>query len=111
LRFAITFRANYIEFCQWGRFYAKNESHIQRLRGVIDVRDDTAVGADPTADLTGTITDPTGAVVGNAKIMITNSATAAQRRVTSNEAGVYSFPSLPPGVSALFRFETRLLHA
>src|SRR5579864_8066573 len=51
----------------------------------------------PTADLTGTITDPTGAAVSGAKINVTNNATAAQRQVTSNDAGVYSFPSLPPG--------------
>jgi hypothetical protein len=51
----------------------------------------------PTADLTGTITDPSGAAVSGAKITITNNATAAQRTVTSNDSGVYSLPSLPPG--------------
>ena len=51
----------------------------------------------PTGDITGTITDPTGAAISGAKITVTNTGTAAQRQVTSNAAGVYDFPALPPG--------------
>lgn len=48
-------------------------------------------------EITGTILDPTGAVVAGATVTITNVATNAVRTTESNEAGVYRFPSLPPG--------------
>ena len=49
------------------------------------------------ADLTGTVTDPNGAVVAGATVTAKNSATNISRSVTSNENGEYSFIALPPG--------------
>src|SRR5207237_7399921 len=51
----------------------------------------------PTGDITGTVTDATGAIVAGATVTIKNTATNAQRTATSNEAGAYNIPSLPPG--------------
>jgi hypothetical protein len=51
----------------------------------------------PTAELTGTVTDPTGAVVAGAQVVITNTATNAQRSTLTNAAGVYIAPALQPG--------------
>ena len=48
-------------------------------------------------EITGQITDASGAVVTGATIRVTNAATNANRQAVSNEAGVYSFPSLAPG--------------
>lgn len=47
---------------------------------------------------TGQISDSSGASIAGAAITITNTATNAVRTANSNEAGVYDFPSLVPGV-------------
>src|SRR5216684_2548936 len=52
----------------------------------------------PTAEIIGTVTDATGAVVTAAKVTLSNPATNTQRVVTTNEAGLYNLPALPPGV-------------
>jgi outer membrane receptor protein involved in Fe transport len=49
-------------------------------------------------EVSGTIVDPTGAIIAGATVTITNVATGLTRTTQSNEAGVYRFPSLPPGV-------------
>lgn len=49
------------------------------------------------ADLTGTVTDPNGAVVAGATVTAKNTSTNISRSVTSNENGEYSFIALPPG--------------
>ena len=51
----------------------------------------------PTAELSGTVTDPTGAVVAGAQIVITSAATNAQRSTLTNDAGIYIAPALQPG--------------
>ena len=50
-----------------------------------------------TADILGTVTDPTGAVVANATITVTNIDTKAERTVTSNASGEYDVTLLPVG--------------
>ena len=55
----------------------------------------------PDAALTGTLADPTGAVIPQARVTATHQATGVATRTTSNAAGVYVFPSLPPGEYAL----------
>src|SRR5271163_3445777 len=55
------------------------------------------VFADLTGDVQGTITDPTGAGVANAKITIKNVATGQTRVVTSSPSGEYSAPQLEIG--------------
>ena len=47
--------------------------------------------------LTGTVTDPTGAVIPSAKIVITNTETGAERDATSDTAGRYTFVQVVPG--------------
>src|SRR6516225_6044080 len=49
-------------------------------------------------EITGEVRDSTGAVVTSAAVTVTNEATGASRKVVTNEVGVYTFPSLPPGV-------------
>ncbi|MGH9662490.1 MAG: carboxypeptidase regulatory-like domain-containing protein, partial [Bryobacteraceae bacterium] len=49
-----------------------------------------------TADLVGTVTDPTGAAVANAKVTLTNSQTGASREVESDATGGYILTLLPP---------------
>ena len=47
--------------------------------------------------LNGTITDPTGAVVPTARVVVINSATGLNRETQSTDAGLYEFPNLPVG--------------
>src|SRR5258708_427715 len=60
-----------------------------------------ALMAQTLGGITGQVADPTGATVAGATITITNVATNANRTVMSNEAGVYDFPSLPPGAYSM----------
>src|SRR5215831_17438281 len=50
-----------------------------------------------TGQITGTITDATGAVVPNADVTITSEATGLKRDVRTNQAGIYILPLLQPG--------------
>jgi carboxypeptidase family protein/TonB-dependent receptor-like protein len=49
------------------------------------------------ANLSGTITDPSGAAIAGAKVTITNKATGVTRDATADAAGFYSAPNLLPG--------------
>ena len=53
--------------------------------------------AQSTSLLNGSVTDPSGATVGGAKIILTDPATGLQRTTTSNSAGLYQFLDVPPG--------------
>src|ERR1700742_687431 len=50
-----------------------------------------------TADVLGTVTDNSGAVVPNAKVTLTNLATNEARTIQSNSEGEYTFTFLKPG--------------
>ncbi|MGC1482952.1 MAG: TonB-dependent receptor [Candidatus Acidiferrum sp.] len=57
--------------------------------------------AQSTASLNGTVTDPTGAVVPNAKVSATNQATGVESTTQTDGAGAYLFPALPIGTYRL----------
>src|SRR5207248_11301708 len=48
-----------------------------------------------TGELTGLVADPSGAVVANAQVTLTNSATGDKRTTVTTPAGVYRFSALP----------------
>lgn len=50
-----------------------------------------------TADIVGTVTDPTGALVPNAKVTLQNLDTHQERSATTNSTGDYLFTLLPVG--------------
>ena len=54
-----------------------------------------------TAQLTGTVTDNTGAVIPGAQVTLINEATGDSRVVPSNGEGLYAFPALVPGSYSL----------
>ena len=56
-----------------------------------------AVSAQENATVTGTVTDSSGAVIPNAKVELTNTATGVKREVTTNSVGAYRFPNVGIG--------------
>ncbi|MBL8216645.1 MAG: TonB-dependent receptor [Bryobacterales bacterium] len=50
-----------------------------------------------TAQVTGTVSDPTGAVVSNARVLVTNTETGVSRESVTNESGNYLVTALLPG--------------
>ncbi len=54
--------------------------------------------AQAVGEITGTVTDPSGAVVPNARITATNTATDVSQSTVSSSAGTYTIPRLPVGM-------------
>src|SRR3984885_7808711 len=48
-----------------------------------------------SGELTGLVTDPTGAVITGASVKLTNTSTGEERTSTTTAAGTYRFPALP----------------
>src|SRR5215510_326948 len=55
------------------------------------------VSAQTSGEITGLVTDPSGAAVAGATVTVTNKATGATRISATNSEGLYAFPSLLPG--------------
>ena len=74
---------------------------MRRACGAMLVAALLAAGARPapaqTAQITGKITDPSGAVVPGAEISAVNLETGSRRETVSNSEGYYALPLLPPG--------------
>jgi outer membrane receptor protein involved in Fe transport len=54
--------------------------------------------AQSTSSVSGTVTDPAGAVIAGAKVEVTNQSTGVQSNSETDAAGAYLFPSLPIGI-------------
>src|SRR5215469_8937602 len=57
----------------------------------------TMLRAQDTGSITGTVTDPTGAAVGNAQVVVSNAARGIHRTTASNSSGEWVVPGLTPG--------------
>jgi len=55
----------------------------------------------PTATLSGVVTDPRGAVVSGAIVRATNTSTSSVRETLTNGEGAYALAALPPGEYAV----------
>lgn len=55
------------------------------------------LAAQSTGEVTGTVTDPSGAAVGGAALRLTNDATGVALPGRANEAGLFRFTALTPG--------------
>jgi hypothetical protein len=56
-----------------------------------------AAWAATTGSISGTLLDPVGAVIPGATVTATNTATGVENKTTTDDKGVYAFPSLPIG--------------
>src|SRR5690348_9303952 len=50
-----------------------------------------------TGSISGTVKDPSGAVIPGARVIVTNTAMGIQNKATTDDRGDYTFPSLPVG--------------
>ncbi len=64
-----------------------------------------AVQAEVTAGILGTVTDPSGATIPNATVIMRNPDTGLERRVQSNGSGSYEFLAVPVGENYSVRVE------
>lgn len=60
-----------------------------------------AAHAQVTAQITGTVQDPSGGVIPGAQVTLINEATHSTRAVETNSGGIYSFPALLPSSYSL----------
>jgi hypothetical protein len=71
--------------------------HATMLFVPLVVASSLAFGQLTTADILGTVTDASGAVIPNAQVTLTNLGTQEKRTITSNSSGDYTFTLLPVG--------------
>lgn len=57
----------------------------------------TTYGQTSRGAVSGTVTDPAGAVISRASILLTNTRTGIRRSSSSNEVGIYRFDAVDPG--------------
>lgn len=57
----------------------------------------SGAAAQSTGSINGTVSDPSGAAIADASVMVTNTGTALSRTVQTNASGVFSLPELPIG--------------
>jgi len=51
-----------------------------------------------TSTISGVVRDSSGSVVPNASVLLRNESTSLERRITTNDSGNFSAPTLPPGL-------------
>ncbi|MEO7660325.1 MAG: carboxypeptidase-like regulatory domain-containing protein, partial [Pyrinomonadaceae bacterium] len=56
-----------------------------------------AIHAQTTGSMSGTVTDPSGAVVPGATVTVVNTATGAERSAVASSTGAFDFQALQPG--------------
>lgn len=54
--------------------------------------------AQTSGEIAGEVRDPSGSVIAGADVKAVNKGTGAERATTTNEAGLYNFPNLQPGI-------------
>src|SRR5271163_959887 len=57
--------------------------------------------AQTAAEITGVVTDQSGAAAPSATVTVTNTATNVERVTSTNSSGIYTFPELAPGTYSL----------
>lgn len=75
-----------------------NKQFITALVAVLLLLVASAAFAQTTASISGTVSDPSGAVVPKATVTITNQGTAAQRVVQTSDSGFYTVTELVVGI-------------
>src|SRR5713226_1632679 len=61
----------------------------------------SAMAQETTGGLQGTVKDPSGAVVPNAKVVVTGTSLVGSKEIETDASGYYRFANLPPGTYAV----------
>lgn len=81
----------------YSRFRAGALGHLLALIAVICLASSGALAQLATGSIQGLVSDKSGAVIPNAAVTVTNSATGVSRSGMSNGDGLYVVPNLQPG--------------
>lgn len=75
----------------------KHRTYFRTVAALVLAGSSVAAHAQSTSTLSGSVTDPSGAVVPQAQVTVKGLSTGVTRTVTSDAAGNYTIPSLQPG--------------
>ena len=75
--------------------FCKSLTRFLLVLGVLGLVTSMAWGQAGTGELTGLVSDPSGAVVANATVTLSNTATGDKRTTVTTPAGIYRFSALP----------------
>src|SRR6202158_4303988 len=85
-----------IDSLSWGRLRNSIASLFVLIILVLVIS--RSAWAQATASLNGTVHDSTGAVVPDADVTLLDTQKGSERKTATNDAGIYVFVSIPPGV-------------
>ena len=60
-----------------------------------------SLGQTSRGTVSGTVTDPNGAVIAGAEVILTSDATKLSRTTTTNSEGLYRFEAVDPGIHSV----------
>ena len=89
------------DLCVWGRLRNSIVSLLVMLALVLSIPHSASAQGSASANLSGTVHDSTGAVVPDANVTLRDTQKGTERKSSTNDAGVYVFTSVPPGVYSL----------
>ena len=87
------------------------KDHLRSLIAIIGALLFIAPGllrAQATGEITGTVGDPSGAVVPNVRVAATHTATGVSRFTITSRAGTYTIPLLPVGTYSVNRADSNM---
>src|ERR1700749_1572436 len=85
-------------FTEWGRRLFTAQAALIVFVLSLALLSSGYLYAQANAGITGTVTDPSGAVVSGASVTITNQGTGVENHATTGSAGTYAGTGLTPGV-------------
>jgi len=78
-------------------FSGANATRLANLTHLIILSTGIALAQSERGTIAGTVTDPSGAAIPGAKVVVTNKNTNTSNSTVSNEVGNYTVPNLAPG--------------
>src|SRR2546430_11184528 len=90
-----------LDSCVWGRLRNSIVSLLVMLGLVLSIPHSASAQGSASANLNGTVHDSTGAVVPGANVTLRDTQKGTERKSSTNDAGIYVFTSVPPGVYSL----------
>src|SRR6202521_1638120 len=85
----------------WDRLRNSIVSLLVMVALVLSIPHSASAQGSASANLSGTVHDSTGAVVPDANVSLRDTQKGTERKSSTNDAGIYVFTSVPPGVYSL----------